>query len=229
MGPTPAGRRRILIVDDDQATRSGLAKLLERAGFETIAASTFQEGARFLREAAPDLLITDVRLGEFNGLHLVVMRPREMPAIVLTGFPDPVLEAEARRAGADYLLKPFSGAEIVRLAEQKLAAAGEHGVTSSKRRWERKHVSNALAACVEDLPARILDVSYGGLRFEIARLAERPVPSSFNVSLPPSEVVFPCDLVWTDRHDNSWLCGAQVSQENHDAALAWRGLVDALP
>lgn len=223
----PAGRPRILVVEDDPAARSALAELLEKAGYTALVAGTVQDGARIIRDAAPDLLITDVRLGEFNGLQLVVMNPRPAAAIVVTGFDDPVLEAEARRAGADYLVKPLSFGELLKRVEQKLATPVERA-TGSTRRWARKPVGPSLPARVEDLPARIVDVSYGGLRFEIARTAERMLPSSFDISLPTSDFMVHVDLVWQDRHDDTWLCGAQVSQENDDAARAWRGLVDAV-
>ena len=54
---------RILIVDDDPATRIGLAELLTEAGYETRAIATFEEGLRALRSETPDLLIADVRSG----------------------------------------------------------------------------------------------------------------------------------------------------------------------
>ena len=50
-------------------------------------------------------MITDIRLGAYNGLHLVVARRTPIPAIVITGFPDSTLEAEARRMGAEFLVE----------------------------------------------------------------------------------------------------------------------------
>src|SRR5918996_3416951 len=97
----------ILIVDDHNVTRLGLAEMLSDAGYEVITAATFQDARRILRESPPDLLIADVRLGSFNGLQLVISGPNRIPAIVITGYADTVLEAEARRGGADYLVKPF--------------------------------------------------------------------------------------------------------------------------
>ena len=204
-----------------------MAQLLAAAGYKVLVAGTFQEGARLLREAVPDLLITDVRLGEFNGLQLVVSNPRPKAAIVVTAFDDRVLKDEARRAGADYLVKPLMFDELLARIEQKLAEA-DQASRGSTRRWERKPVSRSLPARVADLPARIVDVSYGGVRFEIARTAERTLPPSFDISLPASDFMVHVDLVWQDRHHDTWLCGAQVSQQNDDAARAWRGLVDAV-
>ena len=167
----PAGEEsmpsKVLIVDDDKTTREGLAEFLEEAGYEAVAVGTFEDATRVLRTSPPDLLIADVRLGPFNGLQLVISSPKPIPAIIITGFADPVLESDARRRGADYVLKPVSPARLLDLVAQKLAAAGPGFGTP--RRWERKPVIGGLPISVDDTPARIVDVSYGGLRFEMQR------------------------------------------------------------
>lgn len=113
-------RKTILLVEDDAATRLGLSTLLERAGYDVVASESVQEGRSLLEEASPDLLITDVRLGAFNGLQLLAMSPRPIPTIVTTGFPDPVLEAEARQLGAKFLLKPVEPADLLALVAELL-------------------------------------------------------------------------------------------------------------
>jgi FixJ family two-component response regulator len=50
----------------------------------------------------PDLLIADVRLGEYNGLQLLASTTQPTAAIIITGHPDPVIEADAHRMGADF-------------------------------------------------------------------------------------------------------------------------------
>jgi DNA-binding response OmpR family regulator len=112
---------RVLIVDDDEACLSGMKQLLEMAGHEALVASTFEEGRRVLRSAAPDMLIADVRLGSFNGLQLVATSATHIPVIVISGFDDVVLQAEARAMGADYLVKPVAPAALLERIEQKLA------------------------------------------------------------------------------------------------------------
>lgn len=111
---------RVLVVEDDVATRNGLETLLQRAGYEVLATDSVPEGRRALEEGAPDLLITDVRLGEFNGLQLVAMSPKPIPAIVVTAFIDPALELDARRLGAHYLAKPIEPATLLALVEELL-------------------------------------------------------------------------------------------------------------
>lgn len=113
--------RTILIADDDPAIRSWLARLLENAGYRVVAASTVEEAKKAMTAdgAGPDLLITDVRMGAFNGLQLVAMNPRRIPAIVMTGHDDPVIERDARKLGAEFLLKPLDPATLVRMVGEK--------------------------------------------------------------------------------------------------------------
>src|SRR5262245_20914792 len=112
--------RKILVVDDQPAVRSGLKRLLENAGFQVVVADSFAGGRVALSETLPDLLISDVRLGDFNGLQLLATTTRAIPAIVITGFPDPVLEAEARGFGAEFLIKPVESATLIALINRKL-------------------------------------------------------------------------------------------------------------
>ena len=215
---------KVLIVDDDKTTREGLAEYLEGSGYQAFAVGTFEEATRILRSATPpDLLIADVRLGPFNGLQLVISSPKPIPAIIITGFADPVLESDAKRRGADYVLKPVSPARLLDLVAQKISAARPgFGIP---RRWERKPVVGGLEANVQDEPARIVDVSYGGVRFEIDRRHEAQLPNLFNINLPSAQLSVQAKLVWKNLiGDQTWLCGAALAQETPE----WYGLVDAM-
>jgi DNA-binding NtrC family response regulator len=114
---------KVLIVDDDEATRLGLKQILKNGGFDAITAGTFHEGVHALRTEDPDLLIVDVRLGEYNGLQLIITTEKKIPAIVLTGYADRVVEDEAHHEGAEYLLKPIEPASLVLLIRRMLSAA----------------------------------------------------------------------------------------------------------
>jgi DNA-binding NtrC family response regulator len=117
---------RVLIVDDDGATRRGLVQLLTQAGYEATAVGSFDEARRSIGASPPDLLITDIRLEAYNGLQLILNSPRSIPTIVITGFADPVLEAEARRGGAAYLVKPVQPMELLEVVAEKLGAPHGH-------------------------------------------------------------------------------------------------------
>jgi CheY-like chemotaxis protein len=212
----------ILIVDDHRVTRLGLAEMLGQAGYDVVTAGTFPEARRILRETPPDLLIADVRLGSFNGLQLVISGPRRIPAIVITGYADAVLEAEARRGGAEYLVKPFDPEQLLSLIRQKLGATP--APYAVPRRWRRKAVTG-LTAQVGEQPAKIIDISYGGVKFEIRPGESGTPPPSFELRLP-NEMSLQADLVWKNMlTDEMWVCGAAVWPEESTASQ-WFGLVD---
>jgi len=215
--------RRILLVDDDGATRWGLVALLEEAGYTVIAASTLHAAKQALIAEEPDLLITDIRLGAYNGLHLVVARRTPIPAIVITGFPDSALEAEARRMGAEFLVKPIAPAELLWVIERKLLDTAAEPFQPA-RRWQRKRLTTDLPAQVDDAAVRIVDMSYGGLRLAVDRAPGVVLAPSFRVTFPTAAVSVSARIVWQEAHEASWVCGAVITDE---AEATWRQLVDA--
>jgi DNA-binding response OmpR family regulator len=220
-------RSRILIVEDHDATRQGLSALLKSAGYGVLSASTFAEGRQLLAEQAPDLLIADLRLGEYNGLQLVATGPRATPSIVLTGFPDPALEAEALKLGAHYLTKPIAAEALLALVDETIVRARQRQSLGSTRRWDRMPVAGKVTAEVEHSQARIVDVSYGGVKFEIDR--DHSLPPSFRITVASPGLSIDADLVWVTRSgDQHWVCGAAISSGNAAAVHDWAKLVDSV-
>jgi len=136
-------RARVLIVDDDEVYLDGMKELLEEAGYEVFLASSFEEGRLRLRDRAPDLLIIDVRLGAFNGLQLISTAPVQIPAIVVTGFDDTVLRADAGGFGASYVVKPIKPAALLALIQQKLLPNGNRGRETSTEEHEMSGAQSA--------------------------------------------------------------------------------------
>jgi len=116
-----AARRKTLIVDDDPSLLDALQRSFTEAGEQIVACGTFAEARRALQTTHFDALITDVRLGEFNGLQLAVIGRETYPdlkVIVFSGFDDPVLRTEADHVGATYLVKPVAGATLLQLVRE---------------------------------------------------------------------------------------------------------------
>lgn len=101
--------RTVLVVESDPQALAAAVTLVESAGHHVVSATTFEDATRLLAAAPPDLLVTELRLGLYNGLHLL-LRSRskhpDMPAIVMTRYPDPVLQAETERLNAVYFESP---------------------------------------------------------------------------------------------------------------------------
>ena len=113
--------RRVLIVDDEPALLDAVKYAFERAGLEVVACRSFEDArARILSEDF-DALVTDVRLGAFNGLQLAVIARSRLPnlgIVVFSGYDDPVLREEASGLGAAYLVKPVTGERLLEELER---------------------------------------------------------------------------------------------------------------
>jgi hypothetical protein len=82
-----------------------------------------------------------------------------------------------------------------------------------------------LTVQVGEQAAKIIDISYGGVKFEIRPGESGTPPPSFELRLP-NEMSLQADLVWkTMLTDEMWICGAAVWPEESTASQ-WFGLVD---
>jgi DNA-binding NtrC family response regulator len=113
---------RILIVDDDAGLLDAMQRSLRDSVRTVVACDSFEKARQMLKDQAFDALITDVRLGAFNGLQLAVMARDmypEMRLVVFSGFDDPVLRADAEQIGAIYLVKPVASSELLKLLDHR--------------------------------------------------------------------------------------------------------------
>jgi two-component system response regulator RegA len=119
-------------------------------GFQLAAAEGFAEARTLIGSEPPDVLITEVRLGEYNGLHLVLrakaIRP-DMAALVCFEQPDVVLEREAVSLGATVLIAPIGTRDLVAAVYRTLHRAPDALPISppfERRVQERRHHSTAV-------------------------------------------------------------------------------------
>jgi len=154
---------RILVLDDDPNTLSGIVELLRDANYQVTGAATY-DGAKALLALSPyDLFITDVRLRGFNGLNLVRQSSSDYPdmaIIIITGFDEPMMEIEAGRYHAEFLRKPVNPGELLAVVERCVAAVRR------QRRWRRKRVLGGFSRQHQRLPG-------GGRRRVLRRASAR--------------------------------------------------------
>lgn len=106
----------ILVVSRDVDGLADTLDVLTSAGYRACGASTFEEAKPLLAAMSPAMMITDQRLGWFNGLHLVLrgrMVNPGMGAIATTAHRDPVFEAEAKGLNVQYLVKPANPTDFL--------------------------------------------------------------------------------------------------------------------
>ncbi|NEX59479.1 sigma-54-dependent transcriptional regulator [Noviherbaspirillum galbum] len=115
--PATAPSIDILLVEDEEAVRLATCQMLELDGYRVRACHDAEEALRWLHQASPTLLITDVRLPGASGLSLLesVMRiDATLPVILVTGHGDVSMAVEAMRIGAcDFIEKPFPSERLL--------------------------------------------------------------------------------------------------------------------
>ncbi len=124
----PDGKGNILVVDDEPQITRVLKTTLSSHGYSVRAASDGDEALQVMKEWNPDLVITDLRMPNMDGLDLCrhVRKKSRVPIIVLSVKGEERIKVEALDAGADdYVTKPFNINELlarVRAALRRAAA-----------------------------------------------------------------------------------------------------------
>lgn len=122
--PSPALAERILVIDDEESIRSTLEEFLVLANYRVETAASGKEGLDRLGRDAFDLVLTDLRLPDMDGLEVIKWLRETQPALpvlVMTGHATVESTIQALRLGAyDYLQKPFRLDEIERTIENCL-------------------------------------------------------------------------------------------------------------
>ncbi len=122
-GP-PAGRARVLVVDDEASIRELLAKTLALAEYDVDLAPDGRTALERLRIIPYDLLITDLKMPGVDGLAVIREARRlkaDIPVIIITGFSTEASAIEAVNLGvAGYLTKPFRIPRVLAVAAKAL-------------------------------------------------------------------------------------------------------------
>ncbi|MEI6782870.1 MAG: sigma-54 dependent transcriptional regulator [Verrucomicrobiota bacterium] len=114
-----------MIVDDEQAICELIARLMEQEGLVPLVALDGNTALQKLRTASPDMLIVDLRLPDLSGLEVLRQAKafdEDLPVVILTAYAEIHGAVEAMRAAAfDYLAKPYTNQELVRVVHRALA------------------------------------------------------------------------------------------------------------
>ena len=111
----PDGKQNILVVDDEPQITRVLKTTLSSQGYGIRTASDGEEALHVMSEWPPDLIVTDLRMPNMDGLELCreVRKTSQVPIIVLSVKGEDSIKVQALDAGADdYVTKPFSMTEL---------------------------------------------------------------------------------------------------------------------
>jgi CheY-like chemotaxis protein/anti-sigma regulatory factor (Ser/Thr protein kinase) len=134
-------RHRILVADDDAATRHGISRLLENAGFEVSEASDGIAALNAIQEKQFDLVFLDIWMPHLSGLEVLarIRTGTSRPKVIVTTSDDTTetLLRAVKEQAYDYLGKPFPPRKAVEAAQRALSANQEPAieVLSARPHW----------------------------------------------------------------------------------------------
>ncbi|MBU0664820.1 MAG: sigma-54 dependent transcriptional regulator [Proteobacteria bacterium] len=136
MTDTGVQKKRIYILDDEVITVRRLVQALTKDGYELEGFVTAAEAIARIAERSPDLLITDIRLGDANGLEVlqqvVAIAPQTM-VILMTGYASIDQAVQAIKIGAfNYLAKPFRLEDLRQVIGDALKSASHARLTADR-------------------------------------------------------------------------------------------------
>ncbi len=113
---------RILVIDDDQKLAAAIAESLERKGHRVTVATSGKAGAERIDADEFDIVLTDLRMADLDGLTIVRQVQEVLPeaeVVVISGFNDVRTAQEAVKLGAThYLMKPIDLSELRAIVEK---------------------------------------------------------------------------------------------------------------
>jgi FixJ family two-component response regulator len=175
-----SGGQRVYVVDDDEAMRDSLVWLLESQGFPVDVYPSAESFLEAYREAMRGCLVLDVRMPGMSGLELyerLGARGSTLPVVFVTGHGDVPMAVSALKKGAvDFIEKPFSDREMLRLVEQCLDMDRVQG----EARRREIEVARRIAALTERERAV--------MKLVVAGKANREIAEALDISVKTVEV-----------------------------------------
>ena len=203
----------ILVVDDNEAERYYLTRILGKAGFRVLEAATGLDGLRIAESDRPELITLDIRLPDINGFEVcrrLKSNPatRDMPVVhISASFTTPEAKAEGLDGGADgYLTHPVDPNELLATLRALLRARrAESQVRAAAREWTTTFDLISDPVCLTGAADRIVRCNQAfarlvGLPFAevIGQRVQELIPPLARTG--PGQPSVPTDIRLGDRH-----------------------------
>ena len=176
------GRPEVLVVDDNADLRTYLARLLE-GEYVVRTAIDGADALAQITERPPDLVVTDVMMPNLDGFELLAKlrqqpRTQRLPVIVLSARAGEEATVEGLDAGADdYLVKPFSGAELLARVHANLEVTRLRDALATGERERAREMEDVALTLQRSLLPRALPDVLG------TELCGRYVPASESLEI----------------------------------------------
>ena len=114
----------ILIVDDEKSLRDFLVIMLEEEGYQAVTSPSVEKAIKLIRENSFDLVLTDIRMGRYNGIDVLDAARKilpDTPVVMMTAYASAETAVTAMKKGAyDYISKPFKIEDIQLIVKNAL-------------------------------------------------------------------------------------------------------------
>lgn len=182
MMATANKRARILLIDDEPIVLRTLSQGLNDLGYHVSTSATVQEALQQYRDDTPDLVITDYRMPDMDGIQLArtLLEINHRPIIMLSAYNDLPLVREAVGAGVStYLVKPVEAARVAPSIEAVLARFSEISALieqgdNMQAGLETQRLISTAVGIVMARTLRSQDTAFESLR-RLARNQRRPL------------------------------------------------------
>jgi len=172
---SPANAPSILVVDDEQGILDTLRILLKNEGFEVATAQGGKAGLEALKNSAPDIVLTDLRMPQVTGIEILAAvkeQDPETPVVLMTAQASLQSAIQAVNSGAfHYVQKPFSNDEIVALCKR----AAEVRRLKSENKQLKQEIRR------REQSVRVKPLGKSRVFTDILRLAEQVAPTESTV------------------------------------------------
>jgi len=195
--------RRILVVDDEPVVNQSCRRVLTDAGYEVHTTESGRDGLNRACTQEFDLVITDLKMPDLDGMNLVRTLRQERPdtaIVIITGYGTLPSAIEATRLGvADYIEKPFTPEELSRAVLGALTPVAE----TSGTEIDAELVRQVLLRAARDRSFGIRLLTAGS-----RVLSGLPLSSEAKAAIVSGDIVWiektygklaPADREWLDR------------------------------
>jgi uncharacterized protein (TIGR02266 family) len=167
MDPTQSQKKNILLVDDEPDFRDALASAFKRRGYQVMVASTGKEAFEMIQANSIDVVISDIRMPDGNGVELLdrIRKERiDTPIVLLmSGYSD-ITTDEAHNKGAEAVFsKPFSWKVLEEAIERLLTPLNERWTHLSESVDTELAVELQFNGLNEAIEAKVINIGRGGM------------------------------------------------------------------
>ena len=189
----------ILLVEDEPNVAKGLEMVLNEEGYDVDVASSGTSALEKFRGKGFDLVVSDLRLPDINGLEVINSIKEERPevkVIIITGYPSVSSAVSAVRMGVkDYLRKPFTDEELIAAVKEALQEAEKSSMeellteTKEMKLIQKQEVIRALETAANEHEFRVKLLENGSRALE-----------GYDLSAEAKAAIIAGDLQWIKDH-----------------------------